>query len=217
MTKQGTFSCYYKMSFMNEEEEIQTTKIIFRKKKTVFSRIFSYLIFYFKKQMQFSILSSWYYMNCFNCKSKIYCSEFCKFCGEPTFGKKSKKNSKKMYIRLFCSRFIVITAVFALIFLMMLSKLIFSPLLDVSFIKMGLLYVAFIIFLMAFQQIFIKSLPQKKVKNVCDYVKVLMRDKFWLIYHIFLLAYFFYLLIKNPEWTVIYNLIYLGYNYLNRN
>lgn len=206
----------YKISFINENEELPYVKLKFSKKKNVFQKAYSYLSLYFKKQVQFAILGSWYYMNCQNCNAKIFCSEFCKFCGSPTYGK-TKLHSKKMYIRLFCSKFIVITAIFGLIFIMMISKLIFSPLLHLSFIKVGLLYAAFLIFLIAFQLNFIKNLPHKRVRNAWDYVQVLFKDKFWLMYHIFLITYFLYLLIKDPEWTVIYNLLFVGYRYLNRN
>jgi len=205
-----------KLTLINEEiNEGYELKIKFRKKKLFSTRLKCDLIRYFKKQILYILLSSWYYTNCIKCRSKIYCSEFCKFCGEQTYGK-PKKNSKKMYIRIFCSRFIVIISIFALIFLMMLTKLIFSPLLDISFIKVGLMYSAFIIFLFAFQQNFIKNLHSKKVKNFVGYIQLLIREKFWLFYHLFLSGFFSYLLMKYTEWTMIFNLIYVTYKYFNR-
>jgi hypothetical protein len=205
-----------KLTIINiENEDEYSINIKFQKRKSFSSRFKSNLTNYFRRQVLYILLSSWYFTTCIKCRSKIYCSEFCKFCGEQTYGK-TKKNSKKLYIRLFCSRFIVIISIFALIFFMMLSKLIFSPLLDISFIKVGLLYTAFIIFLFAFQQNFIKNLPLKKVKNIFCYIRLLFRERFWLFYHLFLSGFFIYLLIKHTEWTLIYNLIFITYKYFNR-
>ena len=201
----------------NEDQQLYTiTKIKFIKKKSIFIKLLKKVNFYFKKQMLYTILSMWYYVYCFKCRSLIYSSEICKFCGTPTHSRQ-KINSKNLYIRIFCSRFIVITSIFILIFIMMLSKLIFSPLLNLSFLKVGLLYSFFLVFLIAFQNYFLKKLTQKKINGLYFYIKFLFNEKFWLVYHFFLIFNYFYLLIIFTEWTLIYNLLFISFRYLNKN